>query len=37
MILGIIHYVGSFFCYSFGGPFLLSRLSGDDGDDNDER
>lgn len=24
MILGIIHYVGDFFCYSFGGPFFLS-------------
>lgn len=24
MILGIIHYVGGFFCYSFGGPLFLS-------------
>lgn len=38
MILGIIHYVGGFFCYSFlGGPFFLSRFSrDDDGGGNDE-
>lgn len=37
MVLGIIHYAGSFFCYSFlGGAFLLSSLSRDGGDDNDD-
>lgn len=39
MILGIIHYVGAVFCYSFlgRGPFFLSSLSRDgDDDDNDE-
>lgn len=37
MILGIIHYVGGFFCYSFfGGPFFFSSLSRDDRDDDDD-
>lgn len=36
MILGIIHYVGGFFGYSFGGPFFLSSLSRDGGDNDDE-
>jgi len=28
--------LGLFFCYSFGGPFLLSSLSRDDGDNDDD-
>lgn len=37
MILGIIHYAGAVFCYSFlGGPFFLSSLSRDGGDNEDE-
>lgn len=33
MILGIIHYVGSFFCYSFRGGFSSLSRDGGDGDE----